>query len=71
MVDPTLDYEGDNTFSLIVTATDKASGSRKATTVVNISLANLNEAPYFDKESRDKAIADDDHPVTIGQRRLK
>ena len=61
MVDPTLDYEGDNTFSLIVTATDKESGSRKATTVVNISLANLNEAPYFDRESRDKAAADVDH----------
>ena len=39
MVDPTLDYEGDNTFSLIVTATDKADSSRKATSVVNISLA--------------------------------
>ena len=63
MVDPTLDYEGDNTFSLIVTATDKADGSRKATTVVNIALANLNEAPYFDKESRDKAMDETGHPT--------
>ena len=63
MVDPTLDYEGDNTFSLIVTATDKADSSRKATTAVNVSLANLNEAPYFDKESRDKAMAETDHPT--------
>ncbi len=63
MVDPTLDYEGDNTFSLIVTATDKADNSRKATTVVNIALANLNEVPYFDRESRDKAMDDTPHPV--------
>ena len=56
MVDPTLDFEGDNTFSLIVTATDKESGSRKATAEVNITLENLNETPYFDRESRDKSV---------------
>ena len=65
MVDPTLDYEGDNTFSLIVTATDKAASSRKVTAEVSITLANLNEAPYFDKESRDKAMAATDHPTLV------
>ena len=63
MVDPTLDYEGDNAFSLIVTATDEADSRRKVTAEVNITLANLNEAPYFDRESRDKAMAETGHPV--------
>ena len=57
MDDPMLDYEGNNTFSLIVTATDNENGSRKATAQVDITLQNLNESPYFDKESRDRVAA--------------
>ena len=50
-----LDYEGSKTsFALIVTATDNQNSSRKATAQVNITLDNLNESPYFDKESRDR-----------------
>ena len=41
-----------------MTATDKANSSRKATAEVNITLDNLNEAPYFDRESRDRASAE-------------
>ena len=52
MTDPTLDYEGDNTFTLIVSATDDKNGARKAIAEVNITLVNLNERPYFDKVSR-------------------
>ena len=55
--DPVLDYEGNNTFSLIVTATDNQNGSRKTTARVDITLENLNESPYFDKESRDRTAA--------------
>ena len=54
MVDPTLDYEGANTFSLVVTAEDSSDSSRTTTATVNITLTNLNEAPYFDKDSRDR-----------------
>ena len=57
--DPTLDYESGDTFTLIVTATDEADGSRKAIATVNISLMNLNERPYFDKASRD-AVTDEE-----------
>ena len=57
MDDPVLDYEGDNTFSLIVTATDNENSSRKATAQVDITLDDLNESPYFDKESRDRAAS--------------
>ncbi len=51
--DPTLDDEGVNTFVVIVTATDAADDTRKATARVTISLTNLNESPYFDRQSRD------------------
>ena len=53
MTDPTLDYEGDNTFTLIVTTEDIANSSRTVTAEVNISLINVNEHPYFDKASHD------------------
>lgn len=53
MVDPTLDYEGTNTFALIVTAKDDNSPSRTTVTTVNIGLENLNEVPYFDKATRE------------------
>ena len=54
--DPTLDFEGDNEFVLIVTAT---ATNRSSTSVVTISLRNLNESPYFDQVSRDTAAATD------------
>ena len=58
MDDPVLDYEGSKTsFTLIVTATDDGNSSRKATAQVNITLDNLNESPYFDRESRDRTAA--------------
>ena len=53
MTDPTLDYEGNNSFTLIVTSEDTVNSSRTVTAEVNISLINLNEQPYFDKASRD------------------
>lgn len=53
MVDPTLDYEGTNSFSLIVTAKDDNNPSRTAVATVNVSLMDLNELPYFDKATRD------------------
>ena len=66
MDDPVLDHEGDNTFSLVVTAEDASDPSRKAITEVTISLENLNERPYFDRASRD-AVSD---PITYGERRV-
>ncbi len=57
MIDPTLDYEGNNTFTLIVTAMDSDNNSRKAMTEVNITLKDLNEKPYFDKASREAVMA--------------
>lgn len=53
MVDPMLDFEGANTFSLIVTATDDNNPSRTAVASVDVSLTNLNEVPYFDKSTRE------------------
>ena len=54
--DPNLNYEGSNTFSLIVTATDTTNPARKAMATVNITLADVNERPFFDKETRDRAV---------------
>ena len=56
MDDPTLDYEGKNSFTLIVTANDSDDDSRKVSTTVNITLVDLNERPYFDKASRDTSM---------------
>ena len=56
MDDPTLDYEGKNEFTLIVTAEDSDDGSRKVSTTVNITLVDLNERPYFDKASHDTSM---------------
>ena len=53
MEDPPLDFEGTNTFVLIVTATDTEDENRTAQARVTISLDDLNERPYFDKESRE------------------
>ena len=53
MEDPVLDFEGINTFVLIVTATDMDDENRTAQARVTIRLNDLNERPYFDKESRD------------------
>ena len=65
MDDPVLDYEGANTFSLIVTAKDSNDQSREAMTTVTVSLENLNEMPYFDRATRD-AVAD---PRMYGEQR--
>ena len=48
-----MDFEGNNVFRLVVTATDGEDAKRKATTNVIIRLTDLNEWPYFDKASRD------------------
>ena len=53
MEDPVLDFEGIDTFVLIVTATDMDDENRTAQARVTIRLNDLNERPYFDKESRD------------------
>ena len=53
MEDPVLDFEGTNTFVVIVTATDMDDDNRTATARVTVRLNDLNERPYFDKESRD------------------
>ena len=68
MVDPTLDYEGTNTFSLIVTATDDNNPSRTAVASVEISLDNLNEEPYFDKATRE-AVTGENSPIMYGEQR--
>ena len=68
MVDPALDYEGTNTFSLIVTARQDGKPSRTAVATVNISLMNLNETPYFDKATRE-AVTGDNSPIEYGEQR--
>ena len=60
--DPVLDFEGNNTFVLMVTATDDADDTRSAKVRVTVKLEDLNEAPYFDKESRGR-VADADGTV--------
>ena len=64
--DPVLDFEGKNSFTLLITATDPANSARTATTEVTVNLVNQNEAPYFDKDSRDKVqnVAADTGAVT-------
>ena len=61
-----LDYEGKNSFTLLITATDLTNSARTATTEVTVNLVNQNEAPYFDKDSRDKVqnVAADTGAVT-------
>ena len=54
MTDPILNYEAKDTYTLVITAEDKENRSKKATVTVTVKLVDLNEAPYFDKESRDK-----------------
>ena len=64
--DPSLDYETKKTYTLTVTATDASKTSRgKGTTTVNVTLDDLNESPYFDKVSRDRA----DDPITYAETR--
>ena len=65
MDDPVLDYEGDNSFTLIVTAEDAIDSSRKAMATVTVSLEDLNERPYFDRASRE-AVAS---PRMYGEQR--
>ena len=64
--DPVLDYEGDNTFTLTVTAEDASDSSRKAMTIVTVTLENLNERPYFDRASRDAVSS----PRIYGEQRI-
>ena len=52
MEDPVLDFEGNNVFRLVVTATDGEDPNRKARADVTIRLTDLNEWPYFDDASR-------------------
>ena len=52
--DPVLDYEAKDTYTLVITAEDADNSSKKASVTVTVSLVDRNEAPYFDKESRDK-----------------
>ena len=52
MEDPELDFEGAKTFALVVRATDIGDENRTARARVTVRLVNLNERPYFDKESR-------------------
>ena len=56
--DPTLDYEGKNSFTLLVTGQDRGDSSKKTTAMVTVNLTNLNEAPYFDKETRERVAGD-------------
>ena len=63
--DPILDYEGANTFTLVVTAKDGNDSSRTAMTTVTVSLENLNESPYFDRETRDRV----DEAIEYGEQR--
>ena len=57
MEDPVLDFEGNNVFRLVVTATDGNDANRKARADVTIRLTDRNERPYFDKASRDAVAA--------------
>ena len=68
MDDPVLDFEGTNTFSLIVTAIDKDDRSRTGTATVTVSLENLNERPYFDRTSRD-AVTGENDPIEYMEQR--
>ena len=63
--DPVLDFEGINIFALIVTATDSEDESRSAKARVTVRLKDLNEAPYFDKESRGRVAGADGMVVAI------
>ena len=52
--DPDLDYESKDTYTLLITAADDKNASKKTTATVMVKLIDQNEAPYFDKESREK-----------------
>ena len=57
MEDPVLDFEGTNTFVVMVTATDMDNENRTVKARVTIRLNDLNERPYFDKKSREAVEA--------------
>ena len=63
--DPVLNFEGTNIFALIVTATDSEDANRSAKARVTVRLVDLNEAPYFDRESRERVANDDGSAKTI------
>ena len=52
--DPDLDYETKDTYTLLITAADRDDSSKKTTATVAVKLTDQNEAPYFDKETRQK-----------------
>ena len=52
--DPVLDFESGKTYSVIVTAEQVGNSSRTAMATVNISTMDVNEVPYFDKDSRER-----------------
>ena len=54
-IDPDLDFESGTTYSVIVTAKQVGNSSRTAMATVNITTMDVNEVPYFDKASRDRA----------------
>ena len=54
ITDPNLDYEDKDTYTIVVTAADRKNPGKKTTATVMVKLINQNEAPYFDKESRQK-----------------
>ena len=66
MEDPTLDFETDDTFVLTVRAIDMGDDARVATTRVTVKLKDLNERPYFDKQSRG-AVTGDNSPIEYAE----
>ena len=52
--DVDLDYEVQNIYTVVVTARVVDNQSRKDTATVTVRITNLNEAPWFDKASRDR-----------------
>ena len=69
MDDPVLDFEGTNTFELIVTATDADDSSRTGIAAVTVSLENLNERPYFDRTTRNAVTNANDYPIEYMEQR--
>ena len=68
--DPVLDFESGKTYSVIVTAEQVGNTSRTAMATVNISTMDVNEVPYFDKASRENAIAaDTDNAIPYAEMR--
>ena len=52
--DPSLDYESKDTYTLVISAEDAENPGKKSSATVMVSLIDMNETPYFDKETQDK-----------------